>query len=125
MPNAHTGLRASEELMERVDTVTKKLQGDDELQALTKVTRASVTRLALVVGIKQLEKNNLREVPPKLDSNSKHYGFSSPQWLLERAESVARQGSSWTRAGVMRAAISEGLEILNERYKTELSNEQT
>ena len=71
MPNAHTGLRTSEELMERVDTVTKKLQGDDELQALTKVTRASVIRLALVVGIKQLEKNNLREVSPKLDYKTK------------------------------------------------------
>ena len=124
MPNAHTGLRTSEELMERVDTVTKKLQGDDELQALTKVTRASVIRLALVVGIKQFEeKNNLREVPPKLDSNSKHYGFSSPQWLLSRAESLARQGGPWTRAGVMRAAISEGLEILNERYKTKQQTE--
>ena len=99
MPNAHTGLRASEELMERVDTVTKKLQGDDELQALTKVTRASVIRLALVVGIKQFEeKNNLREVPPKLDSSSKHYGFSSPQWLLSRAERLMPKISRWAVA---------------------------
>jgi hypothetical protein len=150
MPNIVTGFYAPRELVDRVDGLTKKLQHVDYLAVTSKVCCSFIGRTALLEGVKAAEKRRgLRvcglEAAPWKRKDSKDIKrakekiphptlitFGVPLWLLDRVDRVAETMNddpgvsvSVSRSSVMRAAISEGLEILNERYKTELSNEQT
>ena len=136
MPNIMTGFHAPRELVDRVDGLTKKLQHVDYLAVTSKVCCSLIKRMALLEGVKAVEKRRgLRvcglEAAPWKRKDSKDIkrakekiahpvltSLSAPTWLLGRVDRVADTATT-NRSGALRDCISEGLEILNERYKTE------
>ena len=147
MQNIVTGFYAPRELVDRVDGLTKKLQHVDYLAVTSKICCSFIERMALLAGVKAAEKRRgLRvcglEAAPWKRKDSKDskdikrskekiphptlITFGVPVWLLDRVDRVAETMNddpgvsvSVSRSSVLRGCISEGLEILNERYKTE------
>lgn len=60
-------LRVPADLLDRADALVPAMEGDDEINTLTRVARSTVLRLALLRGLQNLERKYLKPaaLPPK------------------------------------------------------------
>jgi len=137
MPNIITSFHAPRGLVDRVDGLTKKLQHLDYLAVTSKVCCSLIKRMALLEGVKAVEKRrglrvcgleatpwkrkdskDIKRAKEKIPHPTTVTSLSVPVWLLDRVDRVADRATT-NRSAALRDCINEGLEILNERYKTE------
>ncbi len=138
MPNIMTGFRVSQKLLACTDRLTKKLQCVERLAVLSKVTPSNVRRMALLEGVKAAEEHHglkvceleaapwerkdIKRGKEKMPQDSPLISLTLPMWLLDRVDRVANTTTT-NRSVALRDCMSEGLEILNERYKTQQQTE--
>ena len=143
MANVVSAFRISRKLMERLSALTEKLAAVDELAIIARVTRSVVMRMALLAGIKRLEKHYKLTggMPAKASGESRgatrgrkpkpseesweHISVSMPAWVLDRAQRMAEQidvdpkmpcAGHASRALVLRICMAFGAGVLERRH---------
>ena len=144
MPNVMTGYRFLKGSKQKAVELSEKLSNVSYLAVVAQVSPSVVMRMALLEGVEKAEKNyalkvsgvqaalwkpkgtTYRNKPGRQTGFTELISLSVPAWLLDRVDRVAETmhddpGVSVpvSRSSVLRGCISEGFEILNERYKTE------